>query len=75
MKQYTTIQLKMISGHIVFNDYIDFSKIPKLINAYQNRTKLPINFIPSQNYQSIKFIVNGIKRLARTESLVPVFLG
>lgn len=64
-----------ISGNITFNDYVEFSKIPVLINAYQNNIKLPINFIPSSNYQSIKFLVNRLERHEKEERIIVKWKG
>ena len=64
-----------ISGLINFNDYIDFVKIPQLITAHQNNNKLKIDFVPSQDYKSVSFMIKGIQRTKNTDKIVIKWTG
>lgn len=64
-----------IKGRIVFNDFVEYEKQQKLIKAYQNKTLLTIDILPFSKSTSTEFIIKGIRRTHKNESVKIIWTG
>ncbi len=71
----TKISVPYIKGHITFNDYVNFEKKQKLVNARQNKQKLFITYMPGNDIHSVNFLINGIKRTKYNNKVIVIWNG